>query len=101
MNPPEPIRDPERTEVRSLQPYLPLPGDRVLDIGCGDGRLTWLLARTAALAAGIDIDLDELQKATGARPETVSAQVYFPVAASEAMPFPDQLFDLAIFTWSL
>lgn len=97
----EPRRDPERAERRFLQPYLPQPQDRVLDIGCGDGRLTWLFACTAACAAGIDIDLEELGKAPGARPEAVSARVCFAAAASEAMPFASESFDLAFFTWSL
>ncbi len=101
MAPTEPIRDPENAEHRSLQPYFPQAQDRVLDIGCGDGRLTWLLARTAALAAGIDIDLDELRKAPGARLDAVSAAVCFPAASSEAMPFASRSFDLATFTWSL
>ena len=101
MTPPEPVRDPENAEHRALQPYLPQPGHRVLDIGSGDGRLTWHLARTAALVAGIDIDLDELRKAPGARPKTVTAAVCFPAAASETMPFASRTFDLATFTWSL
>jgi len=98
---PEPRRDPESAELVFLQPHLPQPKDRVLDIGCGDGRLTWLLARTAALAAGIDIDLDELRNAPGTRPEAVSARVCFAAAATEAIPFACESFNLAIFTWSL
>jgi ubiquinone/menaquinone biosynthesis C-methylase UbiE len=112
---PEPRRDPENAELITLQPYLPQPKDRVLDIGCGDGRLTWILARTAGLAAGfaglaagfaglaagVDIDLDELHRAPGTRPEAVSARVCFAAAATEAIPFASQSFNLAIFTWSL
>jgi ubiquinone/menaquinone biosynthesis C-methylase UbiE len=97
----EPRRDPENAERGALQLYLPQPHDCVLDVGCGDGRLTWLLARSAARVAGIDIDLEELRKAPGARPEVVSAQVCFAAAASEAMPFASRSFDLALFTWSL
>lgn len=99
MNPPEPIRDPENAEHRSLQPYLPQLGDFVLDIGCGDGRLTWHLARTAALAAGIDIDLEELRIAPGVGTGPFPAD--FLAAASEGMPFASHSFDLAVFTWSL
>jgi ubiquinone/menaquinone biosynthesis C-methylase UbiE len=101
MTPQEPKRDPKKAERRALQPYLPGPKDRVLDIGCGDGRLTWLFAHGAALAAGIDIDLEELGKAPGARPGPVPAAVCFAAAASETMPFANESFDLAIFTWSL
>jgi ubiquinone/menaquinone biosynthesis C-methylase UbiE len=96
----EPKRDPENAERLSLQPYLPGPQDHILDIGCGNGRLTWLLARTAACAAGIDVDLEELRRAPDAHPEGISAKVCFAAAASEAMPFASESFDLALFTWS-
>ena len=97
----EPRRDPENAERRFLHPYFPRPTERILDIGCGDGRLTWLLSRTAELAAGIDIDLDELRRAPTTGPEPVSAAVSFAAAASEAIPFASRSFSLAIFTWSL
>jgi ubiquinone/menaquinone biosynthesis C-methylase UbiE len=97
----EPRRDPEKAEPEILQRYASQPGGRILDIGCGDGRLTWLYARDASLVAGSDIDLTRLRNAQMARPEGVSTQVYFTAAQGEAMPFANETFDLAIFSWSL
>jgi len=97
----EPRRDPEGIERRFLQPYIPQSGGRVLDIGCGDGRLTWLTARSAGLAVGMDIDMDELRNASSVRPESVSSQVCFAAASGEAVPFVNDSFNLAIFSWSL
>ena len=37
-------RDPERREVRMLRRCVPLAGAQVLEIGCGDGRLTRRIA---------------------------------------------------------
>jgi len=97
----EPRRDPENAERRVLQRFSPQSEGRVLDIGCGDGRLTWLLARSAGLVVGLDIDKDELRNARSTRPGAVSAKVCCTAAAGEAMPFVNELFNLAIFSWSL
>lgn len=97
----EPVRDPENTERRFLQRYTPKSEERVLDIGCGDGRLTWFFARNARLVVGMDIDTDDLRNAESTRPEVVSAKVCFAAAAGEAMPFVNEMFNLALFSWSL
>ncbi len=97
----EPRRDPEDIERRFLQPYIPQFGGRVLDIGCGDGRLTWLTARSAGLAVGMDIDMEELRNANSRHPDAFSAKVGFAAAVGEAMPFVNDVFNLAIFSWSL
>jgi SAM-dependent methyltransferase len=47
-------RDPEEAELRQLLRHAPVEGRRVLDIGCGDGDLTWRLARRAGLAVALD-----------------------------------------------
>src|SRR5207237_4736748 len=40
-------RDPERTELRALRRRIPLEGARILEVGCGDGRLTRRIAPLA------------------------------------------------------
>ena len=97
----EPRRDPEGKEHRFLHPYIQQSGGRVLDIGCGDGRLTWLIAPNAELTVGTDIDMDDLRNASSVRPGSVSSQVCFAAASGEAVPFVNDSFNLAIFSWSL
>lgn len=97
----EPRRDPENAERRFLQRYASHPGDRVLDIGCGDGRLTWFYARDADFVIGSDVEMEKLRSARNTRPEAESAKVCFTAARGEAIPFASGTFNLAIFSWSL
>jgi ubiquinone/menaquinone biosynthesis C-methylase UbiE len=96
----EPRRDPENAEREMLQRYAIHPGERVIDIGCGDGRLTRFYARDASFVIGTDIEMDQLRIARLADPEAVSAKVNYAAARGEAMPIVNDTFDLAIFSWS-
>ncbi len=44
------------------------PGDRILDVGCGEGRIMSALARVGARPVGCDLDLDLLRRARGRGP---------------------------------
>lgn len=97
----EPIRDPEGIEIEFLQRTGAVHGRSVVEIGCGNGRLTWRYATLAASVVGVDPDLERLAETITARPETVDRPVPFVQAAAEALPFPDEAFESAIFAWSL
>ena len=45
--------DPENSEIRALFDLVDFCGKHVLEIGCGDGRLTWRYAEAAAHVTGI------------------------------------------------
>ena len=62
------------------------PGERILDLGCGDGQLTKRIANTGALVRGVDAS-PQMVKAAQAR--GVAAEE----ASAEALPYPDGLFD--------
>jgi ubiquinone/menaquinone biosynthesis C-methylase UbiE len=98
---PEPRRDPENAERKMLDQYTIQPGDRLIDIGSGEGRLTSFFARDASLVIGADDDVEKLQYARLALPVAVSKRVNFTAAQGESMPFPNETFHLALFSWSL
>ncbi len=50
----------------------PRPGERILDVGCGDGALTRRLASTGAIVIGVDASVDMVQ---AARARGVDARV--------------------------
>jgi ubiquinone/menaquinone biosynthesis C-methylase UbiE len=97
----EPRRDPENTEHRFLQRYFPQSEGRVLDIGCGDGRLTWSLASTTRHIVGTDFEMQELRIAQKALKEADSKKMCFAAAQGESLPFTKETFNQAIFSWSL
>jgi len=93
-------KDPERNEVSYLHRYADFNGKRVLEIGCGDGRLTWRYANAARFVAGIDLNRDELRIASIERGSDLEKTVALAQADSVRLPFRDNAFDLAILAWS-
>jgi len=94
-------KDPERTEVRYLNQLADFTGKRVLEIGCGEGRLTWRYARSASRVIGVDPDADALRVAATNRPPDLHETVSFARANSLHLPFPREAFDIAILAWAL
>ena len=93
--------DPEANEPAALFDFAgSLSGRRVLEIGCGDGRLTWLYAESAARVVAIDPDADDIALAIRACPQHLRERVEFRVAAIQEFE-PSEKFDLALLSWSL
>lgn len=78
-----------------------LHGATVLEIGCGDGRLTFLLARTAARVVAIDPDADAIRLARRRARDEELANVRFRIAPAQRPGVGRDRFDTAIFSWSL
>ena len=94
-------RDPERAEQHYLYDYASPRGKYTLEIGCGDGRLTWHYAPEARYHIGIDLNLAEIGKARRNRPVALSTSVDFAAANAGTLPFAAQSFDLVLLSWSL
>jgi ubiquinone/menaquinone biosynthesis C-methylase UbiE len=94
-------KDPEGTEIRFLDQAASFAGQRVLEIGCGDGRLTWRYAHSAGHIIGIDPDMEALRVAAAECPVGLHEIVAFDQANALNLPFPHAMFDIAILSWSL
>lgn len=98
--------DPEKAEREALFSVAapvgqtPFRGWRVLEVGCGDGRLTWRYAADAAVVCAIDPDPDKIGQARAELPADLAEHVTFEAAAIEDFVAPHP-FDLVIFSWSL
>ena len=94
------FKDPEGNETKYLRRFAEIRGKTVLEVGCGDGRLTWRYANEARRVAAIDLDRADLRVAVIERPADLESRAAFLQADSIRLPFASNRFDLAIFAWS-
>ena len=93
-------KDSERNERKYLHRFANFAGQRVLEIGCGEGRLTWQYAKGTRSVFGIDLDPDALRVAAIDRPSDLKDKVYFSHVDSAYLPFSKETFDIALLAWS-
>jgi ubiquinone/menaquinone biosynthesis C-methylase UbiE len=93
-------KDPEQNETKYLRRQADARGKRILEVGCGDGRLTWRYAEAARRVSGIDLDREGLRVASIERASDLEHVATFAQADSVHLPFPTQAFDIAILSWS-
>ena len=94
-------KDAEKTETRFLEKVVAFTGKHVLEVGCGEGRLTWRYAGVARQVTGIDPDRDSLRVAYYDMPSDFRQTTSFTCASSMHIPFPHERFDIALLAWSL
>ena len=94
-------QDTDRQESRILHQFADFSNKSILEIGCGDGRLTWQYAKAARSLVGIDVDVDSLRLARVDTSSDLQDRVHFLCAESEHIPFAGEKFDLAVLAWSL
>ena len=92
---------PDGTEVRLIERFTTLRGRRILEVGCGDGRLTFQYARTAGHVLAIDPDRPSIDEAVFQQHASGPSNIDFRVGSIERLPAPGAPFDVALFSWSL
>ena len=95
------IPDPQERDIEVLRHLVTLDGKRVLDIGCGDGRTTRRMARTAASVLGIDPDLEAIDRARQISPGELADGCEFMAADVVEVTLPRVTFDVVVFSRSL
>ncbi len=78
-----------------------MDGLRVLELGCGDGRLTFRYAHETESVLAVDPDAERIANALAARPPELANRVTFAVSGAAEVDCPRRRFDLALFSWSL
>ena len=95
--------DPNATETAVLHELMDFTNKHVLEIGCGDGRVTWQYAGQAASVIAIDPNKEAIASAIKQRPAELSERVEFRVSGIEDFAVAPGVpgFDVVIFTRSL
>jgi 2-polyprenyl-3-methyl-5-hydroxy-6-metoxy-1,4-benzoquinol methylase len=97
-----PLRiDPQLNELRALRTLGGWRGLQVLEIGCGDGRLTRRLARLGASVHAIDPDQQLIRAARRSVPPSFAPRMKVAVGQAEALRFPAAAFNRVVFSWVL
>jgi predicted RNA methylase len=96
-----PVLDPERAHLAALRRLGDFRGRRVLELGCGDGRLTLGIAPDAASVLAFDPDAEAVERARESLPAELAERVAYQVASGKEIELEPLSFDLVVFSWSL
>lgn len=93
--------DPEGEETRALADLVDFKNRSVLEIGAGNGRLTWRIAQRAKSVLAIDsLERDVLRARESMTPE-LQDRVEFLVADATTFQYPRNRFDIVVLSHSL
>jgi ubiquinone/menaquinone biosynthesis C-methylase UbiE len=95
------LRDARGVEPAAIAEAADLRGRRVLEVGCGEGRLTRFAAGLAREIYAFDPDGDRVAKAEDALAPELRNRVSFRVHDADALDIERRRFDLALCGWSL
>ena len=84
------------SDLPKIEEFVDLRGKSLLEVGCGDGRLTALLADKPQKITAIDPDEASMEVA-----RKNVAGIDFRVGSGEKLNFDDDSFDIVLFSYSL
>lgn len=95
------VLDPEGAHLAALCRLADFNGRRVLEMGCGEGRLTVGIAADGASVLAFDPDAERVAEARRSLPGELADRVTYRVASAQELEIERGRFDLALFSWSL
>jgi ubiquinone/menaquinone biosynthesis C-methylase UbiE len=95
------VVDPDGVELATIRELVDLDRLRIVEIGCGDGRMTFGCAQEAASVLAFDSDEELVHKARASTPRALRDRIRFEVSDATEIELPAAEFDLALFSWSL
>lgn len=95
------VLDPEGAHLAALRRLADFRDRRVLELGCGEGRLTVGFAGEAAHVLAFDQDAEAVEKARAALPTELGGRVTYQAASAKELEVERHAFDIVLFSWSL
>ena len=95
------VLDPEGAHLAALRRLADFADARVLEVGCGDGRLTLGIAEQAASVFAFDPDEEAVERARGTLPIQLADRVAYAVGSATEVDIPRSAYDIVVFSWSL
>jgi len=95
------VHDPEHAETRVIHELIDFSGTDVLEVGCGDGRLTRRYAARTRSVLALDPDAAAIEQARASLPEQLRHTVSFQVADITSLELPPAAFDVVVCSYSL
>ena len=95
------VLDPEGEHIAALRRLTDFRNQGVLELGCGDGRLTLGIAAEAASVFAFDPDAEAVERARRFLPASLADRVSYRVASGKEIEIEPHSFDLVVFSWSL
>jgi len=87
-------------ELQLIERFVSLTGREIIEIGCGDGRLTFQYAPRARRVVALDANAAEIERAHAEADRIGAHNIRFQTRSAEGR-LPGAPFDIALFTWSL
>ena len=94
-------RDRDGREAAEIAAAVDVDGKRVIEVGCGAGRLTAFLAARAHRLYAFDPEAESVAQARESLGRELRDRVQFAVHDAQALDLPRRRFDLAVCGWSL
>jgi ubiquinone/menaquinone biosynthesis C-methylase UbiE len=93
--------EPKGIELQTIYKYVDFKDKNILEVGCGNGRLTYQFADIAKKIVAIDPNEEKINQAKKDLSEALSAKLEFHIKSAENLSFINDTFDIAIFSYSL
>ena len=94
-------RDQDGVEAAAIAALVALKGKRVLEVGCGEGRLTTFAAACASSVYAFDPSAENVAAARAALTSEQRRRVHVAVPDAEALDVAREPVDIALCGWSL
>ena len=88
-------------ELRLIERHCGLKARRILEIGCGDGRLTRQFAPLASSVVAIEPDSAKIALARRLAASRGIRNVSFRIDSAERLRLGGEPFEVVLFSWSL